>query len=170
MNAIAFFAETLERADGTLTRALDGLTTEELRRQVAGPDSNPIGWLTWHLTRSRDTIMSSVCGVKSLWETEWAGKFGMEANPPRYEPGNVHTFDPKDFDTIQGYFQAVAARTMELAKGLSESDLERMIESPMAGRPPASVAARLQTILNDNIQHMGQVAYLRGMLREQGWF
>ncbi len=34
----------------------------------------------------------------------------------------------------------------------------------MSGRPIDAM------ILNDNIQHVGQVAYFRGVLREQGWF
>lgn len=170
MNAAQLYLETMERADGTLKRAVEGLTVEELRRQVSGPGSNPISWLVWHLTRTRDSIVANFTGSKTLWETEWAAKFGMDSTPPQYKPENVHTFDPKDLDTLMGYHQAVAQHTAEAVKKLSEADLERMVPPTVPGRPPASVAARLGVILNDNIQHIGQVAYLRGLLREQGWF
>ena len=165
-----FYLETVGRADVTLKRAMEGLTDAELRQQVAGPQSNPIGWLVWHLTRTRDSIVANFSGTKTLWETEWAAKLGMDANPPQYKPEDVHTFDPKSVDLLMGFFGAVEKHTADIVGKLNDADLERMVQPMVQGRPPASVAARLGVILNDNIQHIGQVAYLRGMLREQGWF
>ncbi len=169
MNAAQLYLETIERADGTLKRALDGLTPDELRKQVAGPDSNPIGWLVWHLTRTRDSIINGFNGTPTLWEKEWAQRFHMDVSPPRHEPQNVHTFDPRDLDTLLGYYSAVAKETAEIVESLTEKDLDTMVPPTQPGRPPASVASRLGVVLNDNIQHIGQVAYLRGLLRGQGW-
>ena len=38
---------TFDRIGAVLTRAMEGLTFEQLKRQPAGPESNPIGWLAF---------------------------------------------------------------------------------------------------------------------------
>lgn len=171
MNAAELYLDTIGRSDDALKRAVEGLTTEELRAQPAGPGSNPIGWLIWHLARSRDNITANLAGTEAVWDSQgWAAKFGMEGDIPRFMPDNVNTFDPKSFETIMGYFDTVAAKTAEIVRGLSEQDLDRLVQPMIEGRPAMPVASRLAVILNDNIQHIGQIAYLRGLIRDQGWF
>jgi uncharacterized damage-inducible protein DinB len=171
MKAGDLYLETIQRSDDALRRAVEGLSTDELRNQPAGAGSNPIGWLVWHLTRTRDSFVTGMAGTPTIWEADgWGEKFGMQGEPPRFAPENVNTFDPKDFETLMGYFHSVAEKTAEVFKDLDESDLDRMIESTMPGRPPRSVGARLGIILDDNIQHIGQIAYLRGLIRGHGWF
>ena len=171
MSASGLYLEAIRRSDSDLKRALDGLTTEDLRSQRAGPGSNPIGWLVWHLTRTRDNIVSSIAGERSVWEREgWGQRFGMEGELPRFSPEDVHTFDPKDFGTLVGYFDSVADQTAKVIAALSDSDMDREVASTIPGRPPQPVLARLGVILNDNIQHIGQIAYLRGLIREHGWY
>ncbi len=171
MNAVDLYFDAMNRADGYLRRALEGLTYDELRAQPAGEGSNPIGWIVWHMTWVRDYITAGATGGPTLWETDgWHERFGMEARPPRFTPENVHTFDPKDPETLIGYFEAVAERTATIVRGLTPEDLERLLPPAAPDRPPQSVGSRLGAILNDNIQHVGQVAYFRGVFREQGWF
>jgi hypothetical protein len=94
----------------------------------------------------------------------------MQNEPTRFVPENVHTFDPQDFATLVGYFDAVAEHTSAVVKGLGDDDMERLVESTIPGRPAWPVGARLGVVLDDNIQHIGQVAYLRGLIRGHGWF
>jgi hypothetical protein len=171
MSAVELYLEAIRRSDSDLKRSLDDLTTEELRHQPAGAESNPIGWLVWHLIRTRDNIVASIAGEKSVWDREgWGPRFGMEGELPRFVPGDVHTFDPKDFATLVGYFDSVAEQTAKVVGGLTEADMTREVASTLSGRPAQPVLARLGVILNDNIQHIGQVAYLRGLIREHGWY
>lgn len=171
MSATDLYADALRRSDADLHRALDDLSTEDLRKQPAGTGSNPIGWLVWHLTRTRDNISSSIVGAASVWETgKWAARFEMEGELPRFGPTDVHQFDPKDLETLVGYFDAVAEKSLGIVEGLTDADMGRMVESTNPGRPAQPVTSRLAVILNDNIQHIGQVAYLRGLIREQGWY
>ena len=171
MNAVDLYFDALNRADSYLRRALEGLTYDELRLQPGGEGSNPIGWIVWHMTWVRDYITAGVTGEAPLWETDgWHERFGMEVRPPRFTPEDVHTFDPKDLETLTAYFEAVAEKTAAVVRGLTPDDLERLVLPTMPDRPPQSVGSRLGSILNDNIQHVGQVAYFRGVLREQGWF
>lgn len=171
MNAAELYLETIKRSDESLKRALEELSVEELQNQPAGPGSNPIGWLVWHLTQTRDSIIAGVAGEPTIWERDgWGARFGMEGELPRFVPADVHTFDPKSFETLVGYFDAVAEHTAQVIGRLSEADAARLVESTIPGRPPQSVGSRLSAVLNDNIQHIGQVAYLRGLIRGQGWF
>ena len=171
MSASQLYLEAISRSDGDLKRSLEDLTTEELRHQPAGPGSNPIGWLIWHLTRTRDNIVSSIAGEKSTWDREgWAERFSMEGELPRYSPADVHTFDPKDVATLVGYFTSVTEQTSKVIEGLTDADMARKVASTIPGRPPQLVLGRLGVILNDNIQHIGQIAYLRGLIRDHGWY
>ena len=170
MNAAELYLDAMGRADGTLRRALEDLTVDELRSQPAGTGSNPIGWLVWHVSRGRDSLASGITGTPRVWETGgWAGRFGMEGEGDRFEPENVHTFDPKDPETLVGYFSEATEKAFGAVRGLSDKDLEREVPT-RPGRPPAPISSRLALSLFDNIQHIGQVAYLRGLIREQGWF
>ncbi len=170
MNAAELYIDAMGRADGTLRKALDGLSLDEIRSQPAGAGSNPIGWLVWHLSRGRASIAAGITGTDSVWESGgWAARFGMEGEVPRFEPANVHTFDPKSPETLVGFFSEATEKVYDAVRGLSDSDLEREVTT-RAGRPPAPISSRLSISLFDNIQHIGQVAYLRGLIREQGWF
>ncbi len=171
MNAAELYLDTLNRCDSVLRRALEELTMEDLREQPAGEGSNPIGWLVWHLARARDSLIAMVSGQPTVWESGgWGAKFGIDGDVPRFMPENVHTFDPKDLETLMGYFEDVAKETAAVVEKLTPDDLERLVPSPVAGRPPQTVGSRLSLVLTDNVQHIGQVAYLRGILRGQGWF
>ena len=170
MNAAGLYLDATGRADGTLRRALEGLTLDELRAQPAGAGSNPIGWLVWHLSRGRASLASRITGTDSVWDTGgWAARFGMEGEVPRFTPSDVHTFDPKSPETLIGFFSDATEKVIDAVRGLSDEDLEREVPT-FADRPPAPIASRLAANLMDNIQHIGQVAYLRGVIREQGWF
>lgn len=171
MNAIDLYFDAMNRGDGYVRRALEGLTYDELRAQPSGEGSNPVGWIVWHMTWVRDYITAGATGGSTVWETDgWHERFGMEAAPARFTPENVATFDPKDPETLLGYFEAVAEKTASVIRGLTSDDLDRLLPPASPDRPPQSVGQRLGAILHDNIEHVGQIAYLRGVLREQGWF
>jgi uncharacterized damage-inducible protein DinB len=171
MSTTELYADAIRRADADLRRALDDLSNEDLKSQPAGGGSNPIGWLVWHLTRTRDNISSSISGDTSVWEAGgWAARFGMEGELPRFAPADVHLFDPKDPETLLGYFDAVAEKSLTIVEGLTDADMSRMVESTNPGRPAQPVTSRLGVIINDNIQHVGQIAYLRGLIRGHGWY
>ena len=52
--------------------------------------------------------------------------------------------------------------------GVAYQLLSREFENPIHPSIP-NVRLRLMRVINDNIQHLGQVAYVRGMLRGWGW-
>ena len=68
-----------------------------------------------------------------------------------------------------GFFSEAAEKAYGAVRGLSDEDIEREVPT-RPGRPPAPISSRLALGLFEDIQQIGQVAYLRGLIREQGWF
>ncbi len=72
-------------------------------------------------------------------------------------------------DELLAYYKAVRGRTDAFLDGLSADDLERQVPN-IAGDGTVPMRVRLEMTVVDNIQHSGQIAYLRGLLKGKGWF
>src|SRR5262249_23943363 len=62
-----------------------------------------------------------------------------------------------------GYCDAVIRRATEYVCGLSGPDLDRIVDTRWD--PPVTLGVRLISVISDDLQHAGQAAYLRGLLR-----
>ena len=148
-----------------LERVLDGLSQDELDEQPK-PECNSIGWLTWHLTRWQDRSVAELTGTEQLWiKDKWNEKFNRPADPEDtglgHTPEDLKAFKSPDVQTLLGYHNEVLKRMKSYLSGLSETDLGRDLGNP---RVP-TVGARLTGILGDSLQHTGQVAYVKGLLK-----
>jgi uncharacterized damage-inducible protein DinB len=162
--------EVLEELFGRIPdhvhRAVDGLSPTDLARAPT-PGANTIGWLVWHLTRIQDHHVAELLGREQVWATEpWPARFGLE--PDVDNTGYGHRADevaqvrPDSAEVLIGYYEAVAARTAELLAELTVADLDRVVDERWD--PPVTLGVRLVSIADDDIQHAGQAAYLRGVL------
>ena len=172
MDVAEFVGGALERNEDILYGALDGITPEELLWQP-GPDTNPIGWLVWHLSRVQDTHVSAMQGKEQAWISDgWHAKFGREPDPTDRGAGHtseqVTAFRAPDVDTLLAYYRAVRGYTQRFLDGLTAADLERHVPA-IRGGGTMPLATRLMMTLVDNFQHSGQAAYLRGLIRGKGW-
>jgi len=154
-----------------LERALGGLTQDDLK-QRPHPENNSIGWLTWHLTRVQDGHLADLIGEKQLWiSDDWHARFSRAADPSDtgfgHRPEDLAAFKPPDVETLLGYHRAVLKRTQRYITGLSLTDLDRKLKEPLY-QPLPTVGVRLISVMSDNLQHAGQVAYLRGLLKNTG--
>lgn len=61
------------------------------------------------------------------------------------------------------YLDAVDARTRVFLAGLTAADLDRIVDRRFD--PPVTMGVRLVSIADDSLQHVGQAAYVRGLLR-----
>ncbi|HJX13043.1 MAG TPA: DinB family protein [Dehalococcoidales bacterium] len=155
-----------------LERALEGLKKEDLGWQPH-PESNSIGWLVWHLTRVQDALISGVMGQEQLWLKDgWHKKFGRPAQAGDagvgHKPEEVAAFKSPGAATLLGYNRAVLERSQRFFPTLSSKDLDRTANLPMFDPPPTNGRVLLM-VLDDNIQHVGQVAYIRGQRQGRGW-
>ena len=67
-------------------------------------------------------------------------------------------------EVLLGYYEAVHSRTAALVSGLDSESLDQVVDQ--AWDPPVTLGVRLVSILADGLEHVGQAAYLRGMLAE----
>lgn len=154
-----------------LEESLDGLTQDDLNQQPH-PDCNSMGWLTWHLTRVQDDHIADLMGEEQLWTSGgWHARFNRPPEPKDIGFGHssedVAAFRSPDVKTLLGYHRAVLEQTNGYITTLSLSDLDRELHEPWF-QPLPTVGVRLISVLSDSLQHTGQVAYLRGLLKSKG--
>ena len=161
------------RISQELERVLDGLTVDDLN-QIPRADCNSVGWLAWHLTRSQDRNIGEVMGEEQLWIKDgWHAKFNRAPDPS--ETGFGHSsedaaaFRSPDGKTLLVYHGAVLERSKDyISSKLSETELARESKSPTLATVN-TVRVRLVGVINDSLQHVGQAAYVRGLLKGKGW-
>jgi uncharacterized damage-inducible protein DinB len=155
-----------DQIQGTLRRAVEGLSAEQLAARV-GPEANPIGWLAWHLLRVQDDHVAEVAGSEQAWTADgWADCFGLpfdtSATGYGFSPDDVARVRVESPDLLLGYAAAVHQRTAAFLRGLSDADLDRVVDERWD--PPVTLGVRLVSVLSDDLQHVGQAAYVRGLL------
>jgi hypothetical protein len=98
---------------------------------------------------------------------DWAGHFGLDADPSNtgygHTPEQAAAVRPDSPQVLIDYYNAVAARTRELLGSLKPDDLDRVVDERWD--PPVTLGVRLVSIASDDLQHVGQAAYVRGLQR-----
>jgi len=146
--------------------AVEGLDAEALTR-APGSGANPVGWLVWHLTRVQDSHVAELLEADQLWASgDWAGRFGLDRDPSNtgygHTPEEVAAVRPQGPEALVEYLEASSARTGDFLQGLVPADLDRVVDR--AWDPPVTLGVRLVSIADDCLQHVGQAAYVRGLL------
>lgn len=164
--------DALDRNERYMLAAVEGLSPDELRRRPA-PESNPVGWLMWHLSRVQDYAVNSITQTETVWVREgWHERFGMAPDPSYRGNGDsneqVDAFAPPDAETLTAYYKAVRANTDAFLNGLTDADLDRLVP-PVRGTDLVPLRERLPGLIVESIHHGGQVAYARGALQGRGW-
>ena len=165
--------DIFERISQELETALDGLTIDDLN-QLPRPDCNSIGWLTWHLTRVQDWSIAELSGGEQRWiKDNYYAKFNRTPDPEDNGIGDTLegavAFRSPEALTLLEYHRAVLEQSEHyIANKLSVTELNREFDNP---RYPTItiVRTKLMRLINDNMQHLGQVNYVRGMLKGWGW-
>ncbi|MET8119537.1 DinB family protein [Micromonospora sp. NPDC005189] len=166
MDVSDLLTETYGRLPDLVRAAVDGLTPEQLHR-APGPGANPVGWLVWHLTRVQDHHVADLLDADQVWVSgDWAGRFGLTDDPDNtgygHSPAQVAGVRPESAQALIDYYEAVAARTGSFLAGLRPADLDRVVDE--AWDPPVTLGVRLVSIAEDDQQHVGQAAYVRGLI------
>ena len=168
MTIAELLADAFGRIHETVHEAVDGLTPGQL---VFRPESgaNSIAWLTWHLARIQDDHVADVAGTEQVWTSgspTWADRFGLPfaASATGYGHGTeaVAAVQVDSGELLTSYFDAVHSRTLRYVRGLTEADLDRVVDK--AWDPPVTLGVRLVSVISDDLQHAGQAAYLRGLI------
>lgn len=158
--------DAYERISQEVHATVEGLTEGQLSTRVA-PDANTIGWLIWHLTRVQDSHIADVADKEQVWTSGgWYDRFGLPFNAKAtgygFSGDDVGAVKGIDESQLTGYFDAVHAQTLAYVADLADADLTRIVDTRWD--PPVTLAARLVSVISDDLQHVGQAAYVKGLL------
>lgn len=152
-----------------LVATLDGLTVDELNWRPT-LESNTISWLVWHMARVEDGwINVRMRGGEPIWDADdWATKLGIDVEGNGYGQSgdDIRNMPPIDVETTMEYYRSVRdATSAYFADEAVESDLDRVVVHPSGDRSrDVTFAWVLGHLLSEEAQHLGQIAYLRGMM------
>jgi hypothetical protein len=156
----------------SVASVLDGLTPEQLSYRI-DPGANPVSWLVWHLTRVQDDHVAAAFGVTQVWSADsWATRFGLPAD--MMDHGYGHTTAQvaavaaatASAARLREYHEATCAQSVKLVSEISDADLDRVVDTRWT--PPVTLGVRLVSVLDDDMQHAGQAAFVRGVVLRQG--
>jgi uncharacterized damage-inducible protein DinB len=153
------------RVREAVLEVLDGLSADELAFRE-GSEANSIAWLVWHLTRVQDDHVCDVAGREQVWVTGgWAERFGLDLDAR--DTGYGHNPDQVAVvkatgDLLSGYHEAVFESTAAYVGGLSGRELDRVVDEHWD--PPVTLGVRLVSVVADDLQHVGQAAFVKGLL------
>jgi len=169
VDAIDVLVDAFGRVRSDATRAVDGLSAEELAWR---PDAaaNPVAWLVWHLTRVQDDHVADLAGTEQVWTADgWARRLDLPLDDASIGFGHtseqVASVRVDDPALLTGYHDAVYERTVAYLRTLKGEDLDEVIDD--AWDPPVTRGVRLVSVVDDDIQHAGQAAYLGGLVRRR---
>jgi hypothetical protein len=156
------------RVHGLVPGAVDGLDVDDLLWRPDA-DANHIAWLVWHLTRIQDDHLAGVAGRRQVYAEGWSERFDLPYADDSLGYGmssdEVGLFELSEPDLLTGYHAAVHEMTVEVVRGLEDADFERVVDDSFD--PPVTAAVRLVSVVNDIAQHVGQAAYVRGLLERR---
>jgi uncharacterized damage-inducible protein DinB len=157
-------SDAFGRIRDSAANAVDGLTAEQLEFRPNGT-GNSIAWLVWHLARVQDDHIADAAGTEQAWTGDgWCDRFALpfEAGETGYGMGSEQVAAVRGLpaEQLTGYLDAVHARTLAFLD--STPDLEVVVDENW--NPPVTLAVRLVSILSDDLQHVGQAGYVRGLL------
>ncbi len=166
MNVDDLLLDGYGRLPDLVRSAVEDLSPDDLR-WAPGKAANPIGWLIWHLTRVQDSHIAELVDGRQVYLTgKWAGRFGLDPDPE--DTGYDHTIEQvgtvraESAEALVEYYDAVHEVTVGYLRGLSATDLDRVVDERWD--PPVTLGVRLISVLDDDLEHAGQAAYVRGLL------
>lgn len=168
MTGIDLLSQAFERI-----RDLGHATVEDLDEQqldaAVGADANTISWLLWHLTRVQDDHVAAVAGTEQRWTAEgWAQRFDLPFDDGEtgygHSPEQVRQVKAGSAELLAGYLDDVTRATLSYLGSLSDSDLDRVVDESYD--PPVTLGVRLLSVVGDDLQHVGQAAFARGIISD----
>ncbi|MFK4225837.1 DUF664 domain-containing protein [Streptomyces sp. NPDC019890] len=169
MNSADLLADAFERVREAVHGAVEGLSPDDLNARLDA-DANSIAWLVWHLTRIQDDHMADAATVEQVWFSQgWADRFELPF--PKGATGFGHSSKQvaavrvQSAELLLGYYDAVHEQTLRFVQGLDDAALDSVVDESWS--PPVTLGVRLISVLADDLQHVGQAAFVRGLLERR---
>lgn len=165
MNTAELLVDGFGRVRENVHEVLSGVDQDTLALRP-GPTANSIAWLVWHLARVQDDHVAEAAGTDQVWTSKgWADRFGLPFS--RGAIGYGHSSDEvaelaaAPAELLRDYYDAVHEQTLAYVRTLTDADLDRVVDERWD--PPVTLGVRLVSVLDDDLEHVGQAAYVRGL-------
>ena len=168
MDSSGILIDGFDRIAQSVHRVLDGLDPDAGMFRI-DEQANSIAWLVWHLTRVQDDHVAHLAGTGQRWlDGGWAERFGLPLDPSDtgygHDPEQVALVAAEARDLLD-YFEDVHTATLAYLGTLTDDEFDRVIDT--GWDPPVTVRVRLVSVVADDLQHVGQAAYLRGLVHRR---
>jgi uncharacterized damage-inducible protein DinB len=161
-------ADALGRVRDQIPGIVAGLDADQLAWRPDA-DANSIAWLLWHLTRVEDDHVADVAGTEQVWTASgWYDRFGLPFPPKVHGWGHTSADVAQvrvDGDLLADYHAETAARAIEYVGSLTPADLDRVVDERWD--PPVTLGVRLVSVVCEVNEHVGQAAYVRGLVERR---
>lgn len=168
MDIAELLADALGRVRDQVPGVVAGLDIDQLAWRP-DPDANSVAWLLWHLTRVEDDHLAEVAGAEQVWTASgWYDRFALPFAP------EVHGFGHSTEDVarvrvaadlLAGYHAETAERAIAYVRTLAPADLDRVVDERWD--PPVTLGVRLVSVVCEVNEHIGQAAYVRGLIERR---
>jgi uncharacterized damage-inducible protein DinB len=144
-------------------RAIKDLSQSELSWRPAS-GCNSMGLILYHCARSEDHfIQGTLTKTPQVFE-KWCKKMNKAAEDggAHYTVDQVNAFAVPDLKDILAYWIEVRQSTVKYLDGLKDADFDVKVKMPWG---EFNVAGIFSIIISHTSGHIGEIAYLRGLLR-----
>lgn len=165
MKSTDVLADAFGRIPDLVRRAVEGADHAMLTSRI-DPTANSLSWLAWHLAREQDAQLAPLLQDTEVWVSGgWAQRAALDL--PDDDMGYGHTPEQVALvdapaEVLIGYAEAVESSAQTFLAGLSDDDLDRVVDENWD--PPVALGVRLVSVVGDALEHAGQAAFLRGIL------
>lgn len=166
MGSAELLTDAFGRVREITRNVVEGLDADALAERLDA-DANSITWLVWHLTRVQDDHIADVADREQRWTADgWFERFGLPLPPGDigygHSSADVAAVRVSDPELLVGYHQAVHEQTVDYIAGITDSDLDTVVDE--SWDPPTTLGVRLVSVVGDTMQHAGQAEFIRGIL------
>jgi len=169
MTSAELLVDAFGRIRAVVHGAVEGLTPGQLAVRL-DDDANSIAWLVWHLTRIQDDHIAAAARTDQVWASQgWVERLGLPFDlrdtgyAHRSEDVAAMTVDSGDL--LVDYHDAVYEQTIRYVERVTDADLDRIVDE--GWDPPVTLGVRLVSVINDNTEHVGQAAFVRGIVERR---
>ena len=169
MDSRDLLSDAIERVGQGVHRLLEAVDERVLGFRP-DPDANTIAWLVWHLTRGQDSQIADAYELEQVWTSEgWVERFGLPFSSAA--AGYGHSSEEVaavrvPVHLLRSYYDATQRVTLAQIAATSDADLDRIVDRRWT--PAVTLGVRLVSVMDDDMQHVGQAAYVRGVVLRKG--
>lgn len=169
MDAVTLLKSQIAFAHQWFDATVGDLETGDLH--WSDPDGiMPVSAQVAHTLMAEDFILNGIVRQQQpLMMTSWAGKVGVSEPPPMGDWGDWARTVRVDLAQLRAYGAAVHAQTDEYLASLSDSDLDREMDSAPLSMGIVPQATLLSVLVAHPFMHSGEVSAIKGMLGKRGY-